>query len=67
MKFKCEFSWQVQRLKFLNDSGGAKCCIFESRMLAASSKSNLGCEVGCGLTVSFLDHGPIMLGSTPFK
>ena len=32
-------------------------------MLAVSSKSNLGCEAGCGLTVSCSDHGRIMLGS----
>ena len=24
---------------------------------------NLGCEAGCGLTVSFSDHARIMLGS----
>ena len=32
-------------------------------MLVVSSKSNLGCEAGCGLTVSFSDHGRIMVGS----
>ena len=32
-------------------------------MLVVSSKSNLGCEAGCGLTVSCSDHGRIMLGS----
>ena len=26
-------------------------------------KSKLGCEAGCGLTVSFSDHGRIMVGS----
>ena len=25
-------------------------------------KSNLGCEAGCGLTVSWSDHGRIILG-----
>ena len=32
-------------------------------MLVVSSKSNPGCEAGCGLTVSFWDHGRIMVGS----
>ena len=32
-------------------------------MLVVGSKSNLGCEAGCGLTVSWSDHGRIMLGS----
>ena len=32
-------------------------------MLVASLKSNLGCEAGCGLTVSWSDHGRIMVGS----
>ena len=32
-------------------------------MLVVSSKSNPGCEAGCGLTVSFSDHGRIMVGS----
>ena len=32
-------------------------------MLVVSSKSNLGCEAGCGLTVSWSDHAPIILGS----
>ena len=32
-------------------------------MPVASAKSNLGCEAGCGLTVSWSDHGRIMLGS----
>ena len=26
-------------------------------------KGNLGCEAGCGLTVSFSDHARIILGS----
>ena len=29
----------------------------------AGVKSNLGCEAGCGLTVSCSDHGRIILGS----
>ena len=32
-------------------------------MLVVSSKSNPGCEAGCGLTVSWSDHGRIMVGS----
>ena len=32
-------------------------------MLVASAKSNLGCEAGCGLTVSCSDHSRIILGS----
>ena len=28
-------------------------------MLVVGSKSNLGCEAGCGLTVSWSDHGRI--------
>ena len=47
----------------LNVRLGAKCCILQWKMLVVSSKSNLGCEAGCGLTVSFSDHGRIILGS----
>ena len=32
-------------------------------MLVVSSKSNLTCEAGCGLSVSWSDHGRIMVGS----
>ena len=32
-------------------------------MLVVSAKSHLGCETGCGLTVSFSDHAQIMVGS----
>ena len=32
-------------------------------MLVASAKSNLACEAGCGVTVSFSDHSRIILGS----
>ena len=45
------------------DSRSAKCCIFQYKMLLVSVKSNLGCEAGCGLTVSFSDHGRNGLGS----
>ena len=46
-----------------NDSWSAKCCIFQYKMLAASATSSLGCEAGCGVTVSWSDHGRIGLGS----
>ena len=32
-------------------------------MLVVSAKSNLGCEAGCGVTVSFSGHARIMVGS----
>ena len=32
-------------------------------MLVVSSKSNLGCQAGCGLAVSCSDHGRIMVAS----
>ena len=46
-----------------NGSRTAKCCIFQYKMLVVGVKlkSNLGCEAGCGLTVSCSDHGRIML------
>ena len=47
-----------------NDSRSAKCCIFHYKMLVVVLKSNLGCEAGCGVTVSFSDHGRIMVGSS---
>ena len=37
--------------------------IFQYKMLLMSVKGNLGCEAGCGLTVSLSDHGRIMVGS----
>ena len=45
-----------------NDSRSAKCFIFQYKMLPVGVKSNLGCEAGCGLTVSWLDHSRIMVG-----
>ena len=39
-----------------NDSRSAKRCIFQYKMLVVGVKSNLGCEAGCGLTVSCSDH-----------
>ena len=35
-----------------NDSRSAKRCIFEYKMPVVGVKSNLGCEAGCGVTVS---------------
>ena len=46
-----------------NDSRSAKCCIFQYKMLVFGVKSNLGCEAGCGLTVSWSDPARIILGS----
>ena len=46
-----------------NDSRSAKCCIFQYKMPVVGVKSNLGCEAGCGVTVSFSDHSRILLGS----
>ena len=46
-----------------NDSQSAKRCIFQYKMLVVGVKSNLGCEAGCGLTVSWSDHARIMVGS----
>ena len=46
-----------------NDSWSAKCCIFQYKMLVVGVKSNLGCEAGCGVTVSWSDHSRIILGS----
>ena len=45
-----------------NDSRSAKCCIFPYKMLVVGVKSNLGCEAGCGVTVSWSDHSRIILG-----
>ena len=47
-----------------NDSRSAKCCIFQYKMRVLGVKSNLGCEAGCGLTVSWSDHGRIMVGTS---
>ena len=77
VKCKCHFSWQAQYLvkfkslfvagavfgEIWNDSRSAKCCIFQYKMLVVGVKGNLGCEAGCGLTVSWSDHGRIMVGS----
>ena len=36
---------------------GARNVVFPYQMLVVSPECNLGCEAGCGLTVSCLDHG----------
>ena len=46
-----------------NDSRSARCCLFQYKMVVVVVKSNLGCEAGCGLTVSFSDPARIMVGS----
>ena len=43
--------------------GDVQVCIFQYKMPVVGVKSNLGCEAGCGVTVSFSDHGRIMVGS----
>ena len=45
-----------------NDGRRANCCIFQYKMLVVGVKSNLGCEAGCGLTVSWSDHARIIIG-----
>ena len=68
---ECYFSWQAQYLfgevqvslfvagavfgEIWNDNRSAKSCIFQYKMVVVGVKSNLGCEAGCGLTVSFSD------------
>ena len=46
-----------------NDRRSAKCCIFQWKMLVLGVKSNVGCEAGCGLTVSFSERSRIILGT----
>ena len=46
-----------------NDSRSARRCIFQYKMLVVGVKGSLGCEAGCGRTVSCSDHGRIMVGS----
>ena len=43
------FAWQAQYLVSLDN---AKRCIFQYKMRVVGVKGNLGCEAGCGLTVS---------------
>ena len=37
----------------------------QASLLVAGAALGDGCEAGCGLMVSFSDHGRIMLGSSP--
>ena len=41
---------------YLNVRLGVKHFFFQKKILLVSSKSNLGCEAGFGLTVSWSDH-----------
>ena len=60
MKFKCHFSWQAQySVKFGMIAGARNVVFFQYKLLVVGVKSNLGCEAGCGLTVSFSDHARI--------
>ena len=45
---------------FLNESWGVKRRNLQYKMVVVSSNSNLGCEAGCGLTVSCSDHSRIV-------
>ena len=64
VKFKCHFSWQAQySVKFGMIAGARNNVVFQYKMLVVGVKGHLGCEAGCGLTVSWSDHGRIMLRS----
>ena len=63
VKFKRHFSLQAQySVKFGMIAGAQNVVFFNNKMLPVGVKSNLGCEAGCGLTVSWLDHSRIMVG-----
>ena len=52
--------WQVQHLaKFGMIAGARNVVFFTTKCSRRARKGNLGCEAGCGLTVSFSDHGRI--------
>ena len=60
VKCKSHFSWQAQySVKFGMIAGARNVVFFNTKCV----KGNLGCEAGCGLTVSCSDHGRIMVGS----
>ena len=61
VKFECHFSWQAQYFGMI--AGARNVVFFQYKMLVVGVKGNLGCEAGCGLTVSCSDHGRIMVGS----
>ena len=46
---------------------GAKRCIFQYTIFVMNSKSNLDCEVGCGLTVLCSDQARIIIGLSPYS
>ena len=62
VKFECHFSWQAQYSVKFGMIAGAQNVVF-FKMLVVGVKGNLGCEAGCGLTVSWSDHARIMVGS----
>ena len=59
----CHFSWQAQYSVKFGMIAGARNVVIFNTMLVVGVKSNLGCEVGCGVTVSWSDHSRIILGS----
>ena len=59
VKCKCHFSWQAQYSVKFGMMAGARNVVF----FTTGVKANLGCEAGCGLTVSCSDHSRIMVGS----
>ena len=60
----CHFSWQAQySVEFGMIAGARNVVFFNTKCSWWGVKSNLGCEAGCGVTVSCSDHGRIMLGS----
>ena len=64
VKLKCHFSWQAQHsVKFGMIAGARNVVFFQYKMLVVGMKSNLGCEAGCGVTVSFSDPARTLLGS----
>ena len=63
VKCKCHFSWQAQYSVKFGMIAGARNVVFFNTKCSWWVKGHLGCEAGCGLTVSWSDHGRIMLGS----
>ena len=49
-----------------NASRSSKCCIFPYKKRLVSAKGDLSCAAGCGLMVSFSDHGRNGLGSVAY-
>ena len=62
VKFKCHFSLQAQHSVKFGMIAGAR-NVVQYKLLVVGVKSNLGCEAGCGLTVSCSDHSRNGLGS----